>query len=64
MTQDKLIREQIAQKVHEAINKKVRNVWFITRTDHNSIIYGVSGNNHVMIAIAEIKENGEIEVIC
>lgn len=64
MTQEKLIRERISQKVYEELDKKVRNVWFITRTDRNSIIYGVSGNNNVMIAIAEIKDSGGIEVIC
>lgn len=64
MKAEKLVRDAISYLVFEKTNKKVRNVWFITRTDHDTIIYGVSGNNNVLFAIAEVNSLGEIEVIC
>lgn len=64
MKQEKLIREAISNLVFEKTSKKVRNVWFITRTDHDTIIYGVSGNNYTLFAVAEVNSLGEVEVIC
>lgn len=39
---------------------KVQNILFLHRTDHNSDIYAVKGNNNRLLAIAEVEEDNEI----
>lgn len=63
MEQDKLIRDKIKEKVWEETQKKVRCVFFIARTDRNTIIYGVSGNNKNLFAIAEVDALGNIHIV-
>lgn len=63
MTQEKLIREQIKEKVWEEMKKKVRCVFYLCQTNDNRIAYGVSGNSHNIFAIAFINETGEIELV-
>lgn len=63
MTMEKMIREKISEIIYEKMDKKVRNIFFICRTDHNSICYGVSGNNGKLFAIVEYKSDGTFELI-
>lgn len=63
MEQDKLIREKIKEKVWEETQRKVRCVFFLARTDHDTIIYGVGGNSRGIFAIAEIDTLGNIHLI-
>lgn len=63
MEQDRLIREQIKNKVWEEIQRKVRCVFFLAKTDHNTIIYGVSGNSKGIFATAEVDALGNIHLI-
>lgn len=63
MKQDKLIRDAIKEKVWEETQKKVRCVFFIARTDKNTIIYGVSGNGGKLFATAEVDAIGNIHLI-
>ena len=63
LEQDKLIREQIKNKVWEETQRKVRCVFFIARTDNNTIIYGISGNNGNLFATAEVDALGNIHLI-
>ena len=60
---EKMIREQITQKVMEISNKKVRNVFFLCRTDNNKIAYCIEGNNKVIFGVAMVDANGNIELI-
>lgn len=63
MEQDKLIRDQIKEKIWEETQKKVRCVFFLARTDHNTIIYGVSGNSKRLFATAEVDALGNIHIV-
>ena len=63
MEQDKLVREQIKEKVWKETQRKVRCVFFIARTDNNTIIYGVSGNGGNLFATAEVDSLGNIHLI-
>lgn len=63
MEQDKLIREQIKNKVWEETQRKVRCVFFLARTDHNTILYGISGNSKGIFATAEVDALGDIHLV-
>ena len=63
MEQDKIIREKIKEKVWEETQRKVRCVFFLARTDHNTIIYGVSGNSKGIFATAEVDALGDIYLV-
>ena len=55
-----VIREMIQKKIPD---KKVRTVWFLAIDVHNNILYGASGNNGSLFAIAKISPVGEVEII-
>lgn len=63
MEQDKLIRDKIKEKVWEETQRKVRCVFFLAKTDHDTIIYGVGGNNKSLFATAEVDALGNIHLI-
>lgn len=63
MEQEKLIRKQIKNQVLEETQRKVRCVFFIAKTDHDTIVYGVSGNGGNLFAIAEVDALGDIHLI-
>lgn len=58
-----MIREQITQKVMEISNKKVRNIFFLCRTDNDKIAYCIEGNNKVIFGVAMVAADGSIELI-
>lgn len=55
-----MIREMIQKKMP---NDKVRTVWFLCTDIQNNILYGVSGNNNKMFAVAKITPLGTITII-
>lgn len=55
-----VIREMVQEKIPD---KKVRNVWFLSVDVQNNILYGVSGNNNTLFAIAKISPKGEVGII-
>jgi len=63
MKTEKIIREQITQKVLEVSDKKVRNVFFLCRTDNDKIAYCIEGNNKVIFGVAMVAADGSIELI-
>ncbi len=63
MEQEKLVRDKIKEKVWEEIQRKVRCVFFLARTDHDTIIYGISGNSKGIFATAEVDAMGNIHLI-
>lgn len=63
MEVDKIIREQIGEKVQMDLGKKVRCVFYICTTKDDKIAYGVSGNNNNIFAIAMVNNIGEIQLI-
>lgn len=60
MGQLDVIREMIQKKIPD---KKVRTIWFLSVDAQNNILYGVSGNNGTLFAVAKINPKGEIEII-
>ena len=60
MGQLDVIREMIQKKIPD---KKVRTVWFLSVDVQNNILYGCSGNNGSLFAVAKISPTGEIEII-
>ena len=55
-----LVRKMVQEKIPD---KKVRTVWFLTVDIQNNILYGCSGNNGSLFAIAKISPTGEIKII-
>ena len=55
-----VIREMIQKKIPD---KKVRTVWFLSVDFQNNILYGVSGNNNTLFAVAKISPKGEVEIL-
>lgn len=55
-----VIREMIQKKIPD---KKIRTIWYITIDIQNNILYGASGNNGSLFAIAKISPTGDIEII-
>ena len=55
-----VIRKMVQEKIPD---KKVRNVWFLSVDFQNNILYGVSGNNNNLFAVAKISPTGEVEII-
>ena len=60
MEQLDVIREMIQKKIPD---KKVRTIWFLATDIQNNILYGCSGNNNSLFAIAKISPKGEIEIL-
>ena len=60
MEQLDVIRKMVQEKIPD---KKVRTVWFLSVDFQNNILYGVSGNNGTLFAVAKISPKGEIEII-
>lgn len=60
MEQLDLVRQMVQRKIPD---KKVRNVWFLSIDFQNNILYGVSGNNNKLFAVAKINPKGEVEII-
>ena len=60
MEQLDVIRETIQKKIPD---KKVRTVWFLSVDFQNNILYGVSGNNNKLFAVAKINPKGDVEII-
>ena len=60
MEQLELVREMIQKKIPD---KKVRTVWFISVDFQNNILYGVSGNNSKLFAVAKISPEGNVEIL-
>lgn len=60
MEQLDLVRQMVQRKIPD---KKVRNVWFLAIDFQNNILYGVSGNNNKLFAVAKINPKGEVEII-
>ena len=55
-----VIRKMVQEKIPD---KKVRTVWFLSVDVQNNILYGVSGNNGTLFAVAKISPKGEVEII-
>ena len=55
-----LVRKMVQEKIPD---KKVRTVWFLSVDVQNNILYGASGNNGSLFAIAKISPTGEIKII-
>ena len=55
-----LVRKMVQEKIPD---KKVHTVWYITIDVHNNILYGASGNNGSLFAIAKISPTGDVEII-
>ena len=55
-----VIRKMVQEKIPD---KRVRNVWFLSVDVQNNILYGVSGNNNTLFAVAKISPKGEVEII-
>ena len=60
MKQLELVRKMVQEKIPD---KKVRTVWFLSVDVQNNILYGVSGNNNTLFAVAKISSKGEVEII-
>ena len=60
MEQLELVRKMVQEKIPD---KKVRTVWYITIDVQNNILYGVSGNNGTLFAVAKISPKGDVEII-
>ena len=60
MEQLDVIREMIQKKIPD---KKVRTVWFLSVDFQNNILYGVSGNNNKLFAVAKINLKGDVEIL-
>ena len=60
MGQIDVIREMIQKKIPD---KKVRTVWFLAVDFQNNILYGVSGNNNKLFAVAKISPTGDVEIM-
>ena len=55
-----VIRKMVQEKIPD---KKVRTVWFLSVDVQNNILYGVSGNNNTLFAVAKISPKGDVEII-
>ena len=60
MEQLDLIRQMVQRKIPD---KKVVTIWFLATDIYNNILYGVSGNNNKLFAVAKINPKGEVEII-
>ena len=60
MEQLDVIRKMVQEKIPD---KKVRTVWFLSVDVQNNILYGVSGNNNTLFAVAKISPKGDVEII-
>ena len=60
MEQLDVIREMIQKKIPD---KKVRTIWFLSVDFQNNILYGVSGNNGTLFAVAKISPVGDVEIL-
>lgn len=50
------LRENIENEMRVRGNfDKVQNILFLHKTDHNSDIYAVKGNNNKLLAVAEVE---------
>lgn len=43
-------------------NDKVQNILFLHKTDQNADVYAVKGNNGKLLGIAEVEEEGKIDI--
>lgn len=41
---------------------KVRNIIFLHKTSYNSDVYGVKGNGGKLLAVAEVAEDGKVDL--
>ena len=55
-----VIRKMVQEKIPD---KKVRTVWFLSVDVQNNILYGVSGNNSKLFAVAKISPVGDVEIM-
>lgn len=55
-----LVRKMVQEKI---LDKKVRNVWFLSIDIQDDILYGISGNNNKFFAVAKISPLGDVEII-
>ena len=60
MKQLELVRKKVQEKIPD---KRVRTIWFISVDVQNNILYGVSGNNNTLFAVAKISPKGDVEII-
>lgn len=60
MEQLELVRKMVQEKIPD---KKVRTVWFLSIDVQNNILYGASGNNGSLFAVAKISPTGDVEII-
>lgn len=64
MTEDKLIREKIKEKVLNETGKKVRNVFFLCRDNlNNKNVHCIVGNNGSIFGVALVSDNLDVEAI-
>ena len=63
MKTEKIIREQITQKVLEVSNKKVRNIFFCYSGTDGKNIYCLVGNNGKIFGVAIVSNTLEIEKV-
>lgn len=57
------IRNNIQDEMRiRGCNDKVQNILFLHKTDYNADVYAVKGNNGRLIGIAEVSEEGNIDI--
>jgi hypothetical protein len=58
-----ILREQVQDELRiRGRNEKVQNILFLHKTDHNADVYAVKGNNGKLLGIAEVEEEGKIDI--
>lgn len=58
-----ILREQVQDELRiRGRNDKVQNILFLHKTDHNTDVYAVKGNNGKLLGIAEVEEEGKIDI--
>lgn len=63
MLEEEIIREKIRDKVYNATNKKVRNVFYVTDGTDGKSVYAICGNNNKIFGVALVSPNLDIEVV-
>ena len=63
MLADEIIRNKIRDEVYNAVNKKVRNIFYVTSGTDGRSVYAIVGNNNKIFGVALVSANLGVEVI-
>lgn len=63
MLADEIIRNKVRDKVYNATNKKVCNVFYVTDGTDGKSVYAICGNNNKIFGVAIVSSNLDIEVV-